>query len=102
MITYAGPANLWTLDTAQAHSTILGVTYQPSPGQLVQAAFGTTLVTLNCDPFMVEIESKILWIFQERIFKSVFLAVAPNYTDQPEVALEHVYQIVTDKDGNKS
>ena len=51
---------------------------------------------------MVEIESKILRIVQEQIFKSAFLAVAPNYTDQPEVALEHVYQIVTDKDGHKS
>jgi len=50
---------------------------------------------------MVEIESKILHISQEQIFKSIFLAVAPNYTDQPEVALEHVYQIVTDKDQNK-
>jgi hypothetical protein len=51
---------------------------------------------------MVEMESKILWIIQEQIFKSIFLAVALNYTDQPEVALEHIYQIVTDKDGNKS
>ena len=101
MITYAGPANLWTLDTAQARSTILDVTYQSDPGQLVQPAFGTTSATLNYDRFMVEIESKILRIVQEQIFKSVFLSVAPNYTDQPEVALEHVYQIVTDKDGNK-
>ena len=51
---------------------------------------------------MGEIEFKILQIVQEQIFKSVFQAVAPNYTDQTEVALEHVYQIVTDKDGNKS
>ena len=51
---------------------------------------------------MVEIESKILLVVQERIFKTVFQAVAPNYTDQPEVALEHVYQIVADKDGKKT
>ena len=102
LVTYAGPSDLRTLDTSQAHSTILDVTYQSAPGQLVQPAFGTTSAMLNYDRFMVEIESKILRIVQERIFKSVFLAVAPNYTDQPEVALEHVYQIVTDKDGNKS
>jgi hypothetical protein len=102
LVTYAGPANLRTLDTAQACSTILGVTYQSAPGQLVQPAFGTTSATLNYDCFMVEIESKILSIVQEQIFKSVFPDVAPNYTDQPEVTLEHVYQIITDKDGNKS
>jgi hypothetical protein len=102
LITYAGPANLWTLDTAQARSTILDVTYQSAPGQLIQPVFGTTSATLNYNCFMVEIESKILRIVQEQIFKSVFLAVAPNHTDQPEVALEHVYQIVTDKDRNKS
>ena len=42
LITYAGPADLRMLDTAQARSTILDVTYQPAPGQLVQPAFGTT------------------------------------------------------------
>ena len=102
MITYSGPADLWTLDTDQARSTILDVTYRSAPGQLVQPAFGTTSATLNYDRFMVKIESKILQIVQEQIFKSVFLAMAPNYTDQPEVALEHVYQLVTDKDRNKS
>ena len=85
-----------------ARSTILDVIYQPSPGQLVQAAFGTTSATLNYDCYMLEIESKILRVVQERIFKNVFLAVAPNYTDLPEVALKHVYQIVTDKDGKKT
>ena len=54
------------------------------------------------DRFMVEIKSKILRVVQEKIFKTVFQAVAPNYTDQPEVALKHVYQIVTDKDGKKT
>ena len=102
MITYAGPANLWTLDTAQAHSIILGVTYQPSPGTLVQAIFGSTSATLNYDQFMIEIESKILRVVQEQVFKTIFHAVAPNYTDQPEVALKHVYQVVTDKDGKKT
>ncbi len=104
LITYAGPADLWMMDTAQARSNILDVTYQSAPGQLVQPVFGTTSATLNYNFLMVEIESKILRIVQEQIFKSVFLAVAPNYTDtdQPEVALEHVYQIVTDKDRNKS
>ena len=96
LTTYVGQADLWTLDTAQAHSIVLDVTYQPSPGSLVPAAFGTTLETLNYNRFMVEIESKILRVVQGRIFKTVFQAVAPNYTDQPEVTLEHVYQIVTD------
>jgi hypothetical protein len=43
LITYAGPADLRTLDTAQARSTILYVTYQPSPGQLVQDIFSKHL-----------------------------------------------------------
>jgi hypothetical protein len=37
----------------------------------------------------------------ESIFKDVFLATAPNYTDQPEAALKHVYQFVTNTEGNK-
>ena len=102
LITYSGPADLRTLDAAQAHATILGVTYQSAPGQLLQPTFGNPSATLNFDRFMVEVESRILRIVQEPIFKSVFLAVAPNYTDQPEVALEHVYQVVTDKDGNRT
>ena len=102
LTTYVGQADLRTLDTAQARSIILDVTYQPSPGTLVQAVFSTTTATLNYDRFMMEIESKILRVVQERIFKTVFHAVAPHHTDQPEVALEHVYQVVTDKDRKKT
>jgi hypothetical protein len=102
LTTYVGPADLWTLDAAQARSIILDATYQPSPGQLVPAAFGTILAMLNYNRFMVKIKTKILRVVQERIFKTVFQAVAPNYTDQPEVALEHVYPVVTDKDGKRT
>ena len=87
LVTYAGPADLWTLDTAQARSTILGVTYQSASGQLVHPSFGTMSATLSYDRFMVEIESKILQIVQEQIFKSVVLALAPNYTDHLRVHL---------------
>ena len=87
LFTYSGPADLRTLDAAQAHATILGVTYQSAPGQLLQPTFGNPSATLNFDRFMVDVESRILRIVQEPIFKSVFLAVAPNYTDQPEVAV---------------
>ena len=48
---------------------------------------------------MVDIETKILRVVSPSIFKDVFLATAPNYTDQPEAALEHVYQVVTDSEG---
>ena len=47
LVTYAGLTDLWTLDTAQACSTIPGVTHQSAPGQLVQPEFGTTSATLN-------------------------------------------------------
>jgi hypothetical protein len=45
---------------------------------------------------MVDIESKILRVAQSAVFTNVFLATAPNYTDQPEIALEHVFQVMTD------
>jgi len=34
--------------------------------------------------------------------QTVFHAVAHNYTNQPEVALEHVFQVVTDKERKKT
>ena len=102
LVTYSGPANLWKLDAAQSATSILDLTYQTSPGQIVPAAFGATAAMLNQDVKMIDIESKILRVTQKAIFKSVFLATAPNYTDQLEAALEHVYQVVTDADGKKT
>ena len=81
LTTYVGPSNLWMLDTAQAHSVILDVTYQPSPGTLVQEVFGSTSATLNYDRFMIEIKSKILRVVQERIFKPfsmLWLTIIPT------------------------
>ena len=101
LVKYSGPADLQTLDTVQSAAAILDHTYQSSPGQIVAAVFGSTAATLNQDRAMVDIETKILWVVRESIFKDVFLATAPNYTDQPEAALEHVYQVVTNPKGNK-
>ena len=102
LVTYAGPADLRTLDSAQSAAAVLDITYQTNPGQLVAAAFGATSATLNQDRGMIEVESKILRITTDQIFSRVFLATAPNYTDQPEAALEHVYQVITDKEGVKT
>ena len=101
LVTYAGPADLRTLDAAQSKTSILNITYQMYPGQIVPAAFGSTAATLNQDAKMAEIEAKILRVVQSSIMDSVFATIAPNYTNQPEAALEHVYQIVTDADVKK-
>ena len=37
----------------------------------------------------------------DAVFAEVFLAVAPNFTNQPEAALEYVKQIFTDSDGKE-
>jgi hypothetical protein len=96
LVTYSGPADLRTLDTAQSAAVILAHTYQ-----LVAAASGSTAATLNQDRAMVEIETKILRVVLKSIFKDSFQATAPNFTDQPEAALEHVYQVITDLEGIK-
>jgi len=101
LVTYSGPADLRTLDTVQSAAAILDLTYQSAPGQIVAAVFGATAATLNQDRAMVDIETKILRVVRESIFRDVFLATAPNYTDQPEAALEHVYQVVTNNKGIK-
>ncbi len=99
LVTYAGPADIRTLDTQQAAGAILNQTYQAAPGQLTAATFGTTSATLNQDAKMAEIESRILRVTMPAISKAMFLAVAPGYTDQPKAALEHVYQVATDAEG---
>ena len=102
LVTYSGPADLRTLDTEQSATSILDVTYQTRPGQIVAAVFGATSATLNQDRAMTDIESRILRVVDSSIFKDVFLASAPNYTDQPEAALEHVYQVITDAEGKQT
>ena len=101
LVTYAGLADLCTLDSAQTASAILNITYQTKPGQIQPPVFGATAATLNQDHAMTEIESNILRVCMESVFANIFLAAAPNYTNQPEAALEHVKQIFTDSDGKE-
>ena len=101
LVTYAGPEDLRTLDTAQSASTILDVTYQTRPGQIQAPVFGATAATLTQDHAMAEIESKILRVCMEAVLNNIFLAVAPNFTNQPEAALEYVMQTYTDSDGKQ-
>ena len=101
LVTYAGPADLRTLDTAQTASTILEITYQTKPGQIQPPVFGATAATLNQDHAMSDIESKILRVCMDAVFADVFLAAAPNFTNQPEAALEYVKQLFTDSDGKE-
>ena len=89
MVTYAGPADLRTLDTAQTALTLLDITYQTKPGQIQPPVFGATAATLTQDHAMTDIESKILRVCMEAVFADIFLAVAPNFTNQPEAALEY-------------
>jgi len=101
LVTYAGVADLCTLDTTQTAATILSVTYQTKPGQIQAPVFGATAATLNQDRAMTEIESKILRVCMESVFADVFLAAAPNYTDQPEASLENVKQLFIDAEGKE-
>ena len=89
------------MDAAQTASTILEITYQTRPGQIQPPVFGATAATLNQDHAMADIESKIFRVCMDAVFAEVFLAVAPNFTNQPEAALEYVKQIFTDSDGKE-
>ena len=101
LVTYAGPADLRMLDANQTAAAILNLTYQTKPGQIQAPVFGATAATLTQDHAMTEIESKILRVCMDAVFADIFLAVAPNFTNQPEAALEYVKQIFTDSDGKE-
>jgi len=93
LVTFAGAADLCTLNTAQTAAAILSVTYQTQPGQIQAPVFGAKAATLNQERAKTEIESKILRVCMDAVFADIFLAAAPNYTDQPEAALENVKQL---------
>ena len=101
LVMYAGPADLCTLDTAQSAATILTVTYQANPGQIVAPVFGATSATLHQARAMIDLETKILRVVLPAVCQDVFQGIAPNYTEQPEAALEHVKQIIVDASGEK-
>jgi hypothetical protein len=101
LVTYAGVADLRTLNTEQAKADILDVTYQTGPGQIVPPAFGTISATLNQVQATNDCESKILRVVLDAVFNEVFAAIAPNYTNQPQAALEHVTQVYKDADGKE-
>ena len=100
LVTWHGAADLRTLTVDQIRTDILdNVTYDVPIG-LSESAFNVTNATIDEVSILEDTHKRILRMARKTVLKNVFEYLCPNYTARPQAAVENVWQMGTDKEGN--
>ncbi len=100
LVSYLGPSDLRTLTPSELKAQILDVCLQDGPLLLQASDFNLATANTNAHAFAIENEWKILKIAWHQLCTSIFNEICPEYSNQPQAALEHIKQSYQDGDGN--
>eukprot|EP00956_Cyclotella_meneghiniana_P029594 scaffold72230_cov36-Cyclotella_meneghiniana.AAC.3 len=100
LVTFHGAADLRTLSVEEIRRDILSLVFQDAPVELVEAAFNLATVSTDSSGIQARIKNDILRIAMSTIEHAVFESLCPNYTMEPQAAVESVFQITKDAEGN--
>jgi hypothetical protein len=100
-MTFHGTADLRTLSPANVKAQILDATLQDGPVELQPASFGLTNARTTGEALQAEINSKTLCLAFATVCTTLFLKLCPGYSNQPQVALDHIRQVHIGRKGNQ-
>jgi hypothetical protein len=100
LVSYLGPDDLCLLTPPEVKAQILNLCHQDSPVLLQASDFNLALANTDAHSFAIDNEWKILRIAWHQICTSIFNEICPEYSNQPQAALEHIKQSYQDADGN--
>jgi hypothetical protein len=100
LASYLGPANLRTLTPPEVKVQILDICLQDGPILLQASNFNLATANTDANAFAIDSKRKILKIAWHQICTSIFNVICPEYSNQPQAALEHIKQSYQDGDGN--
>ncbi len=100
LVSYLGPTDLRTLTPPKDKAQILDVCLQDGPVLLQASNFNLATANTDANAFAINTERKILKIAWHQICTSIFNEICPEYSNQPQAALEHIKQSYQDGDGN--
>jgi hypothetical protein len=100
LITFHSAADLRTLTVDQIQADIFSQVFQDGPVDLVPAAFNVNQATTDKLSVRSTLNKAVLCLALSTIYALVFEALCPNYTTEPQAAVEAITQTRLDAEGN--
>ena len=92
--------DLRTLGPDDVKTVILNPVLQSGPVLLEASDFNLQTANTNSQDIASEIDGRILKLAWHQVCASIFNELCPNYSNQPQVAIEHIKQSYVDGNGN--
>ena len=100
LTTFHGPSDLRTMSVEDIRRDILNAVYQDEPIDLIEPAFNLGTVRTESSDLKKRIGNMILRIAMKTIEMAIFGSICPNYSIEPQAAVESVFQTIKDKENN--
>ena len=100
LISFLGVDNLRTLSPDEVMMQILNPVLQTGPVLLQASDFNLQTANTNSHDIALEVDGKILQLAWHHVCASIFNELCPNYSNQPQAAIEHIKQSYIDGNGN--
>ena len=100
LISFLGVDDLRTLSPDQVEAQVLNPVLQNGPVLLQASDFNLQTANTNAHDIALEIDGKILQLAWHQVCASIFTELCPNYSNQPQAAIEHIRQTYMDGEGN--
>jgi hypothetical protein len=98
--TYLGPGDLKAMAAKEFQHDILGITLQDRPGDLLSPTFNLTLAKMDHTTLVSKVRPKIIMLATPSVLECLFNQLYPGYSKQPYAALDHIWQMYEDAEGN--
>ncbi len=100
LISFCGADDLRTLSPEDIKTQILDPVLQTGPVLLQASDFNLQMANTNSQDIALNIDGKILKLAWHQVCASIFNELCPNYSNQPQAAIEHIKQSYVDGEGN--
>ncbi len=101
LLTFHGPADLCTRSPAEVQAQILDVTFQDGLVDLQPSKFNLSSARTDSSKMRSDNEGRIVQLASATVWHTMFLELCPSYSMQPHAAIDHIRQVLTDRDGNQ-
>jgi hypothetical protein len=95
LMTFTGPADLRTLSVADVKRTILDVTHQDAPYNLLKPVFNLTSCGTDSTVIYGKLKSQAVHLASANIHQQLFEVLVPGYSLEPHNAIDHIWHTST-------
>jgi hypothetical protein len=89
------------MSPAEVQAQILDVIFQDGPVDLQPSKFNLSSARTDSSEMRSDNEGRIVRLVSATVWHTMFLELCPGYSMQPHAAIDHIRQVLTDRDGNQ-